>query len=425
MSPATPHETLTSVEPGTPMHATFSRYWWPICLSSDLPEPDGDPRRITLMSRDYVAFRDTTGRIGLLDERCCHRSASLCLGRVADGGIRCIYHGWKYDVNGRVLDIPTVKDPKIKDLRRQQAYSVREAGGLVWAYVGPAELEPPFPHHPFFDVPETNRFAEIAVASSNYTRTIEGVLDSSHVGILHQDVASAEILGDLAPMIEVANTDYGFCYAALRQVPDAAGQVETLARITAFALPTSVYVNASQKVLLISVPITNDRTHFVMIFWDAVRAIGVGEERERLRAFYGIDDRGMDYWGLGREFHDLPDRPNKENYFRQDRVAMREKRSFSGMHRFIPEDFGVASSMGPIADQPKQNLVHSDIAIVKMRRLLVENARNVAAGGTPTGLQPALYPASITGRIAVGDAWTNLLQESFTGSQPAAASSAG
>lgn len=419
------HETLTNVEPGTPMHAALNRYWWPIYLSKDLPEPDSDPRRITVMYRDFVIFRDTSGSVGLLDERCCHRSASLCLGRVQEGGIRCIYHGWKFDVNGRVLDIPTVKDLKIKGLRRQRAYPVREAGGLIWAYLGPAELEPPFPHHPFFDVPETHRFAEIVVASANYTRTIEGVLDSSHVGILHQDVASPEILNDLAPLIEVADTDYGFCYAALRQASSIEGQAETLVRITAFSLPASVYVNASQKVLLISLPITNDRTHFVMIFWDAVRALGVGEERERLRAFYGIDDKGLDYWGLGREFHDLPGRPNKENNFLQDRVAMREKRSFTGMHRFIPEDFGVAASMGPIADQPRQNLVQSDIAVVKMRRILTDNARNVAAGNPAAGLNPSLYPASITGRISQETSWTTLLGESYTGAPPPANSATG
>jgi nitrite reductase/ring-hydroxylating ferredoxin subunit len=424
MSPNEQHETLANVEPGAPMHEALSRYWWPICLSSDFPEPDCDPRRITIMSRDFVAFRDSAGRMGLLDERCCHRSASLCLGRVEEGGIRCIYHGWKYDVNGRVLEIPTVKDPRIKELRRQQAYPVREGGGLIWAYVGPSQLEPPFPHHPFFDVPETHRFAEIVVASANYTRTIEGVLDSSHVGILHQDVASPEILSDLAPTIEVADTDYGFCYSALRQAVDADGRAEVIARVTAFALPTGVYVNAAQKVLLISLPVTNDRTHFVMIFWDPARPIGVGAERERLRAFYGIDDSGMDHWGLGREFHDLPGRPSRENNFRQDRPAMRARRSFSGMHRFIPEDFGVAASMGPIAEQPRQNLVHSDIAIVKMRRLLLENAKRIAGGAAPAGLQPVLYPASITGRIAAGQPWTSLLKESFVDSEQAPASTA-
>ncbi|WP_129778394.1 Rieske 2Fe-2S domain-containing protein [Peristeroidobacter soli] len=414
------HELLTDVAVGKPMNQTLSRYWWPIALSSDFPTPDSDPRRITLLSRDFVAFRDTAGRIGLLDERCCHRSASLCLGRVQEGGIRCIYHGWKFDVEGRVLEIPTVKDPKVKDLRRQGSYPTREAGGLIWAYIGPAELAPAFPHHPFFDVPESHRFAEIVVASANFTRTIEGVLDSSHVGILHQDVASPEILNDLAPAIEVADTDYGFCYAALRQAVSAEGRPEIVARITAFALPTAVYVNASQKVLLISVPVHSDRTHFVMIFWDPDKALGVGEERERLRKFYGIDDAGMDYWGLGRDRHDLPGRPNRDNNYLQDRAAMRAGKTFSGMHRFIPEDFGVAASMGPIADQPRQNLVHSDIAIIKMRRLLAENAKQVAAGNEPAGLRPALYPASITGRIATDQPWTTLLKESFVAKNTAA-----
>jgi nitrite reductase/ring-hydroxylating ferredoxin subunit len=413
MSAYSQHDELTNVEPGAPMHDALSRYWWPVCLSSDLPRPDSDPRRITVLGRDFVAFRDTEGRVGLLDERCCHRSASLCLGRVEKGGIRCIYHGWQYDVNGRIIDMPTVKDARIKDRLKQKAYPVREAGGLIWAYMGPAEHEPPFPHHPFFDVPETNRFVEIVAASSNYTRTIEGVLDSSHVGILHKDVASAEILNDLAPTLEVADTDYGFCYAALRQAADADGRESVYVRITAFALPAAVYVNAMYKILLISLPISNDKTHFVMIFWDAERAIGIGEQREKIRNFYGIDDRGMDYWGLGRDGHDLPSKPNRENNFLQDRAAMRAGKTFSGMHRFIPEDFGVAASMGPIATQPKQNLVISDLAVAKMRRVVLDNAKRIAAGQTPAGLNPVLYPASITGRVAPQDQWTTLLTDSL------------
>lgn len=414
MSGTNSHATLTTTEPGSAMHAAFSRYWWPVLLSADLLADRAEPVRVTLMNRDYVAFRDGDGRVGLLDERCCHRSASLCLGRIETDGIRCIYHGWKYDVDGRVIDLPTVKDPRVKEKLRQRSYAVREAGGLIWAYVGAPDSEPPLPAHPFFDLPATNRFAEIVVTSANYTRTIEGVLDSSHVGILHSDVASDAIKNDLSPKIEVADTDYGFCYAALRDTPD--GDVHV--RVTAFAYPTSVYVNASQKVLLISVPITDDRTHFVMIFWHDELALGVGAERDRLRAFYGIDDVGMDKWGLSRTTHDLPGRPGRANNFLQDRDAMRAG-SFSGMHRFIPEDFGVAMSMGPIADQPKQNLVPSDSAIFKMRRLLVDNARRIEAGEEALGLSPVIYPASLTGDVARDEKWTVLLKDSLVEQTPA------
>lgn len=395
------------------MHEAFSRYWWPVLLSRDLPDNNSDPEPVTLLGRSFVVFRDGCGRIGMLDERCCHRSASLCLGRVEDDGIRCIYHGWKYDVDGSIVDMPTVKDTRVREKLRQGSYPTREAGGLIWAYVGPRDSLRDFPHHDFFDFPDTNRFAEIVVSSSNYTRTIEGVLDSSHVGILHADVAGPEIKKDLAPTLEVADTDYGFCYAALRDVSDAGDGSSTLARITAFAYPTSVYVNASQKVLLISVPVTDDRTHFVMIFWDATTQLGVGEERERLRHFYGIDDEGMDYWGLSRQTHDRPDRPNRANRFRQDREAMRAGTTFSGMHRFIPEDFGVAGSMGPVADQPKQNLVPSDIAIAKMRRILLDNARTVAQGGAAAGFAAARYPASFTAMVEPGLHWTSLLGDNF------------
>lgn len=402
---------LTDVSPGSPMHQAMARYWLPACLSRDLPRPDSDPLRLTLLCRELVAFRDSSGQVGVLDEHCCHRSASLCLGRVEEGGIRCLYHGWKYDTEGKVLDMPNVRDERIKARIRQPAYPVFEAGGLVWVYLGPPEHRPPVPDLAVFKAPETHRFAEIATCRVNYTQLVEGVLDSSHVGVLHRDVVGDQIAADSAPDFEVQDTDFGFRYAALRQLRDEAGRPMTGARISAFAFPSGVYVNGPEQILLIGVPVTTGAANFVMIFWHDEIPIGGGDAREALRAFYGIDDEGLDRWGLDRRTNHLPDRPRRENNFLQDREKMRSGVSFSGMHRFIPEDFGIAASMGAVLDRTREHLVGADRAIVHYRRRMVENALAIVAGGTPVGLAPRDGQRAQAGMTVDRDGWKSWFGE--------------
>ena len=404
MSPDEQNAILTDVSPGAPMHVAMSRYWLPALLSRDLPEADSDPMRVTLLCRDFVAFRDTEGRVGILDEHCCHRSASLCLGRVEQGGIRCIYHGWKYDVNGAVLDMPNVSDDRIKARIRQGAYPVREAGGIIWVYLGPKDLEPPFPALSAFDVPETHRFSEIVVSSMNYTQMVEGVLDSSHVGVLHHDVASPAIRADPSPDLDLEDTEFGFRYCAMRSTEEPDEAKRFYGRVSTFAFPSSVYVNDT-GILLIAVPVTTERAQFVMIFWDEDKPIGTGQDREDIRAFYGIDDEGLKTWGLGREFHDRPDAPNRQNNWGQDREKMRRGEAFTGMHRFIPEDFGVAQSMGAVLDRRREHLVPADRAITRYRRLMVENAQAIAGGAEPMGLSTSQRPRSKTGFMADREDW--------------------
>src|SRR5581483_4182173 len=152
------NELLTRVGPGTPMGAMMRRYWIPAFLSEDLPEPDCDPIRIRLLGEDMVAFRDTNGRVGMMLERCPHRGASLWLGRNEDGGLRCIYHGWKIDVEGRILEMPCESvDSTFKDRVRQVAYPTHEQGDMVWVYMGPPDHKPAFPNFEWTLVPSSNR----------------------------------------------------------------------------------------------------------------------------------------------------------------------------------------------------------------------------------------------------------------------------
>ena len=161
------------------------RYWLPALEAAELPHPDCDPKHVELLGEHFVAFRDTEGRVGLLDENCCHRGASLLLGRVEECGIRCLYHGWKFAVDGTVLRHPNVPDPKFKNRIKARAYPVREAGGLIWVYLGPAEKCPPFPDFPWMRVPASNRINTFAVVSCNFVQVMEGLFDSSHLNILH------------------------------------------------------------------------------------------------------------------------------------------------------------------------------------------------------------------------------------------------
>ena len=152
-------------------------------LASDLPHPDCDPKRVRLAGEDFIAFRDTKGRIGFLDEYCRHRSASLALGRVEDCGIRCIYHGWKFAYDGTVLETPNVEDPNFKTRFKARAFPAREAGGFIWVYLGPKEKEPPFPHYSWFDLPSSNVVTTVHSGECNFVQIMEGLVDSSHLGL--------------------------------------------------------------------------------------------------------------------------------------------------------------------------------------------------------------------------------------------------
>ena len=186
MLSAKDNETMCRVGPGTPMGTAMRRYWTPAMQSSDLPEPGGDPRRVVLLGEAYVAFRCEDGTLGFLAEGCCHRGVSLALGRVEGCGIRCIFHGWKFAPDGELLETPNVWEPNFKNRVRAKSFPVREAGGLIWVYLGPKELEPPFPHYRWFDVEEKNRINVYLVEQCNYVQTMEALWDSSHLNILHQ-----------------------------------------------------------------------------------------------------------------------------------------------------------------------------------------------------------------------------------------------
>ncbi len=382
------NETMCRVGPGTAMGTAFRRFWLPALLSEELPHPDCDPRRVQLLGEDFVAFRDSSGRVGLLDQYCCHRNASLTLGRVEQGGLRCIYHGWKFAIDGTVLETPNVADPQFKERITAQAYPVREAGGLVWVYLGSPEQMPEFPKWPCFSVPPSNRLAVYAVVSCNYVQVMEGLIDSSHLSTLHtsplKTTGSSELdfakqtthmQSDAAPRIEAEDTDFGLHYVAMRNVSDGEGE-RVIARIASFVPPCFV-LNPNGDIFFAIVPVNDCRCLFFHVRWDEKKKYGEEPLRSQQLEFVGLDAAALDAYGLSLRTCDTPERASHANNFLQNREAQR-RGHFTGLPSFTQEDAAVSVSAGPIRDRSKETLSVADVALPKLYRALLRCARQAA-----------------------------------------------
>ena len=212
------NERLVRTAKGTPMGELFRRFWAPALLGSELPTPDCPPVRVNILNEQLVAFRDSEGRVGLLDAFCPHRRANLFWGRNEDCGLRCVYHGWKFDVHGECVDVPNVPEgDKIKGAMRTTAYPTIERGGIIWAYLGPPELRPVPSAAEVFDLPPDQIFVQKIILRGNWLQFVEGDIDSSHVSFLHSstdlDTSGARlsplVFADKSPVWNVRKTDYG------------------------------------------------------------------------------------------------------------------------------------------------------------------------------------------------------------------------
>jgi phthalate 4,5-dioxygenase len=424
------NERMCRVGPGTPMGVALRRYWMPALLASELPEPDGDPVPVELLGESFVAFRDTNGKIGFLDEACCHRGASLALGRVEECGIRCIYHGWKFAVDGAVLETPNVPDPEFKKRFKAKAYPVEEAGGLLWVYLGPAEQKPQFHRWPWLSLPKSNVLTTIHLEDCNYVQIIEGLLDSTHLGLLHSDglSRSAEVeldyakkvgvmQADLAPRLEAEETNFGFHYAALRS-NSAAGALE--ARVTAYVAPFTI-LNANGDIATIVVPVNDHRTLFFTVFWSVDQKMNEEPLRSQQLKFVGLADETLAAFGISRDTIGKPDTPTPQNRFHQDREAMRRGRTFSGLPGIIAEDVAVSVSAGLIRDRSREVLSTADVAIQRLYRTLLAIARKVESAETPIGLDGSVDDTKVVGangQLAAGQPWQALAPGHVTPSRP-------
>lgn len=386
------NETLCRVGPKTKMGQVMRRYWHPVAASEQLAHPDCDPLRVTLLGERLVAFRDSHGKVGVFDELCMHRGASLALGRVENGGIRCLYHGWKFGVDGTIQETPNHADSRVRDRLKAPCHSVREEGGVVWAYIGEKKKVPPFRRFSFMDAaPEQLMVLRINV-NCNYLQLWEGGADSSHVGVLHSNVARPGwmeqtfvrgadsenpanlAVEDNAPTLEVEDTDYGFHYAAFRRGPGPDGSpVVKNIRVVPLIMPYVRIIPApSFWFHVFEVPDTDVRTSTYIVIHGYAPV-----NREKIISLLGLDDAR--YWN--RKTCDF--NASWDDNFGQDRASM--DRDWGGLGGVEKEDAIMSLSMGPLFDRTKEHLVAADQAVIRLRRRLLDCVKMVEAGEEPLG----------------------------------------
>ena len=394
------NELLTRVGPGTPMGNLMRQYWVPAMLSSELPEPDSVPVRIRLLGEDLIAFRDSGGRAGLIEQSCPHRGASLFFGRNEEGGLRCVYHGWKFDVGGACLDMPNEPaESNFKTKVRAVAYPCRERGGVVWTYMGPRATPPPLPDIEANMLPEGEYTISLAMRECNYFQALEGDIDTSHTSFLHwgavrpQDARPGTFMyyrsQDRAPRYRVVETDFGTMYGAYRP----AEEDTDYWRIACYLFPFWVIIPTGllgHQVLFRGwVPIDDTHTMWWSLSKRRERSGRVRPETDAALAGLGMPYEPMtsDWYGRFRL------QPNASNDYLIDREKQRRKESFTGIEGVHIQDQAVTESEGPIYDRSREHLVSSDTMIIRTRQRLLRIAHALQERGeVPPGVDnPEVY----------------------------------
>jgi phthalate 4,5-dioxygenase len=402
VSKARDREELTRVGPGTVMGEFMRQYWIPAALSSELV-PDGDPVRLLLLGEKLIAFRDSAGRVGVMDQRCPHRCASLFLGRNEHNGLRCVYHGWKFDVTGQCVDMPSVPaEHDFKEKIKAKAYRTTERNGLVWVYMGQRQELPPLPAIEVALLPEAEMTQLFVQRRCNWLQALEGEIDTSHFGFLHMGSVGVEDLDptdplrytimDRAPDYHVAEAPWGTTYAAFRP----ADPGETYWRVANFMFPFWTQTPAGAFPTHVGarawVPMDDEHTMFLHLHWKAsspslplTRPIGNGPLHVTRTLDYLPNDTG--WYGRWRL------RANEDNDWEIDRAAQRAGQSYTGIGNIHLQDQAVTESMGPVVDHELEHLGPSDRMITRTRRRLLQAARAWRDTGAAPPLvdDPAIY----------------------------------
>ena len=360
------NDLLTRTGPGTAMGELIRRYWIPALVSAEIPAPDCPPVQVRVLGEALVAFRDSQGGIGLLNEHCSHRGTSLYYGRNEECGLRCIYHGWKYDVEGNVLETPA--EPPESDFRkkiRHPAYPTVEVAGVIFAYLGPREKRPLFPNYAWAQLPQSRTYVTKCLLECNYLQGLEGECDSSHLSFLHREFGAAGrqalYAQDTAPVYEVEETDFGLRLIALRQ----AGPGETYVRVSSFVMPVSCWVPAFNKEIHIYVPADDTHTWRYDLGFLRDREVRAEEVHRRRQI-------GPDYVRIR----------NLRNHYLQDR-QLQKRVNFTGIEDFLNHDACATETMGPIYDRSREHLGMSDRAVIALRRFLLGAVRALQQGKEP------------------------------------------
>jgi phthalate 4,5-dioxygenase len=406
------NETLTRTGPGTAMGALFRRFWVPVLLSRELPEPEGAPVRVRLMGEDLIAFRDSAGKVGLIEPRCPHRGANLFFGRNEAGGIRCAFHGWKFDVGGKCLEIPTMDAgaPTYEHLRARAgivAYPTQEWGECVWAYLGPAEAMPPLPELEFALVGPEHRYVSKKLQECNWAQAAEGAIDTAHFSFLHAPVGDEAMerlppgyaeqvrwmADDGAPRYTVVEHEAGLILAGCRR----ADPGDSYWRVAQWLMPNhslapggmAGQTNHGQT----WVPIDDTSCWIFTYSWNPDRPLSDGERTAYASGGAVHSEVDADYVPLRRRANDyLIDR------------ELQKRKSFTGIKGISEQDAAIQDSQGLIHDRTREMLGPTDLGVVRFRALMLKAAAELEAGRAPEWpLHPEAYRVR-SGLIVTPDA---------------------
>ena len=425
MLTAAQNAVLTETGPDTLMGKVFRNYWMPALLSRELADPDCSPMRIKLLGEDFVAFRDSEGRVGIVEPRSSHRGANLFFGRNEDCGLRCVYHGWKFDVNGNCIDIPTSPPDiaeKVKPQAAIRALPTREFGDVIWAYLGEGDA-PELPQFEFAAVPAEHRFVSKKFQQCNWAQACEGGLDTAHFSFLHGGVEDGKpvslmntfpdwtqpkagtneppniacyrwMANDPMPQFTVIQHDAGLVLCAARN----ADGDEKYWRLSQFLMPNHSLLPGNWPGAEIKantwVPIDDTSCWIFCYAWNPHRPI-TDEERERWAGGFGV------FAEVDEHYHPIC---NRENDYLIDRDLQRESH-FTGIAGVSEQDAAIADSQGLIADRTRELLGQTDLGVVRFRQMVLNAVEAVASGERPHGADAAHAYAVHSGEtLAAADA---------------------
>lgn len=383
----------------------FRRFWLPVLLKEELPEPDSAPVALRVLGEDLVAFRDSDGKVGLLEAHCAHRHAHLFWGRNEESGLRCTYHGWKYDVTGACVDMPSETDEStFKDKINVTSYPARDGGGLIWAYMGPYDLMPrELPNFEFMRVPESHVHMSKRLQLSNWAQATEGGIDSSHISYLHRSLnslraarADTALSGTRGPVTEqkaqqsyaaadrsprffLEPSEFGFWIGAQRN----ANEQSYYWRLTPFLLPSYTIVPGAGagRGGHCWVPIDDEHCWAFSFGWNVERSMSEGGGGGGGGGIHSEVDKETARWDLGISNSYLPTSNKSNNYLisREDQRSL----SFTGIKGVSEQDMSIQESMGAVVPRDKEHLGTTDRAIIEFRRALLSLAKDLQEGREP------------------------------------------
>lgn len=402
------------------MGQLMRQHWMPACMIEEVAEPDCTPLKVRLLGENMVLFRDTQGRVGALDEQCPHRRASLVYGRNEECGLRCLYHGWKFDVAGNAVDMSSEPvDAKLRSTMKAKAYPVREAGGFVWVWMGDPDNVAPFDTPTWAPTPETRISIVKMHAACNWAQVLEGAIDSAHSSSLHSsnmptasnvsgstvtDGAWLRPSADKAPRMEVQKTRFGFRYVAIRK-PVVDADEQDYVRMTLFVAPFTVHIppNNQYNLTQMLVPVDDENSMFYWVAWHPDP--GKGVDQDVWRRFCGAQ--------VGKDVDPVTFRKirNADNGYMQDREAMKAG-DFTGIAGIPTQDMAMWESMGQLANRTNDRLGSSDKAIFTFRMQMYRAAQAVRDGkpaiGTVEPRIPYVKLSSFEGMVPKGQDWRTI-----------------